>query len=197
MAELIKNGDRAGETAPWRDAELLEELYWGKNMDSYTIADKLGCGSNTIRRWMEKYGIERRGGGEAAVLERQRKPAPLYMNFAGYMRWHTQYEYEVDRIFVHQLLAIAMYGIEAVKTNVVHHENKIPWDNRPSNISIMSKSNPRSHHYNHPYNSEMDSNTCSKMRDLKKDGASTNELADKFSVNRKIVIKHIKGDCRH
>jgi len=40
---------------------------------------------------------------------------------------------------IHRLVAVAEYGFDAVVENHVHHKNHIPWDNRPSNLELMSQ----------------------------------------------------------
>jgi hypothetical protein len=47
---------------------------------------------------------------------------------------------------VHRLLAIAEHGIEAIRDDVVHHRNNVKWDNRPSNITVMSNGDHVAHH---------------------------------------------------
>ncbi|AGM10789.1 HNH endonuclease [Halorubrum tailed phage 8] len=61
--------------------------------------------------------------------------------------WHHGYEiatneYEgVQReVAIHRLIMLAEYGFEAVCQNQVHHLNGVRWDNRPSNLSLMSAS---------------------------------------------------------
>lgn len=45
--------------------EALEELYIFKKLNGYKIAKKLNCGSTTIYRRLEKYGIKRRNNSES------------------------------------------------------------------------------------------------------------------------------------
>lgn len=49
-----KYGDK-----PWRDEETLRDAY--SRMSVAEMADEFGCGSTTIRTWMDRYGIERDG----------------------------------------------------------------------------------------------------------------------------------------
>lgn len=44
---------------------------------------------------------------------------------------------------VHKLVAVAEYGIDAVKENDVHHLNTISWDNRPENISLTENASEK------------------------------------------------------
>lgn len=41
---------------------------------------------------------------------------------------------------LHRLVAVAEYGFEAVAGQQVHHANRIPWDNRPENLLVLSPS---------------------------------------------------------
>jgi len=119
---------------PWHDAELLERMYHGRSMTLQEIGDELGCSPGTVGRWMEKNGVDRR---DPLDLER-RKPATFTHHQDGYEVWTTWVE---DRgrsaeVRVHRLVAVAEHGVQAVKDRVVHHKNGIPWDNRPSNLTV-------------------------------------------------------------
>lgn len=48
---------------PWRDAELLETLYWDEWLSTRDIAEKFDCNNTTILDWLERHGIEKRGKG--------------------------------------------------------------------------------------------------------------------------------------
>jgi hypothetical protein len=39
---------------------------------------------------------------------------------------------------LHRLVAVAEYGIKAIKGMEIHHKNEIPWDNRPENLAVMT-----------------------------------------------------------
>jgi hypothetical protein len=44
-------------------------------------------------------------------------------------------------------LAVAEYGYDAVCNKQVHHENGVPWDNRPENLELMRIDEHAKHHY--------------------------------------------------
>lgn len=46
--------------SPWRDAELLKRLYHGEQKTIVEVADKLDCADSTVKKWMQKHGIETR-----------------------------------------------------------------------------------------------------------------------------------------
>lgn len=48
---------------PWRDEDVLRELYWGDGLSYSEIADELSCGPSTVQSWMDKHGISRRSHG--------------------------------------------------------------------------------------------------------------------------------------
>lgn len=127
---------------PWRDPEVLHELYHEQEMTLREIADELGCHNTTVYENMEKLGIETRS--------RWTPHANFYTDRRGYERWET---WDVDQyasLKVHQLLAIStgesprdVFGAG----NATHHKNGIPWDNRPENLETMSQSeHMRDHH---------------------------------------------------
>lgn len=49
----------------------------------------------------------------------------------------------------HRLIAVAEYGIDEVVGKHIHHENGIPWDNRPENLTPMAAPDHLSEHW-HP-----------------------------------------------
>lgn len=64
----------------------------------------------------------------------------------------TRLRYEVvespeGTVRLHRLLAVAEWGFEAVQGRQVHHVNRIPWDNRPENLALLTPSeHSRLHH---------------------------------------------------
>jgi len=171
----------------WRDENTLRELYHGKGMDIYEIADVLGCKKSTVSKWLKKneiktrsnhldsdhplkdekflkkeyvekqksaikiadmcgvgtttvynhmksHGIERRSISKAKKIHATKTPAPFSTNKYGYEYWKTNSCGELGIVPVHRLLAVSEWGIEAVKGKVIHHKNRVPWDNRVQNL---------------------------------------------------------------
>lgn len=62
--------------------EELEDLYWNQELSTRDIANKLGVGQTTIRRWLAKYDIKTRTSKEAkqtsVYLEKQEELAQRY-----------------------------------------------------------------------------------------------------------------------
>lgn len=50
-------------------------------------------------------------------------------------------EYDDTPVPVHQLVAVAEFGIEAVEKHDVHHLNTTHWDNRPENLTLIKDKN--------------------------------------------------------
>lgn len=46
--------------SPWKDEELLRELYVGEGLTQGEIGEQLGCSHRTIGNWMDEYGIDTR-----------------------------------------------------------------------------------------------------------------------------------------
>lgn len=117
---------------PWKDGELLRELYLDDRMSMNQIRKRWDCSINTVSTWLDKYGIEKRS-------RSQSKMDDLYdISF-----YHHTRGYEILRppdgfVLVHRLLAVAEYGFDAVCGMDVHHKNEIPWDNRPDNIELVA-----------------------------------------------------------
>jgi len=69
------------------------------------------------------------------------KPSPS-MTGSGYVYYRCRAAGTDDTVYVHQLAAI-LGGADPREvfdpTREVHHESGIPWDNRPSNLSVEER----------------------------------------------------------
>lgn len=54
---------------PWRDPELLNELYHEQGLTLVEVGERLGCSKKTVINWMEEFGLERRTRSEAILGE--------------------------------------------------------------------------------------------------------------------------------
>lgn len=135
---------------PWRDEELVNHLYHDKEMSGPEIADKLGCSVAPIYERVE----DTRSFSEASQNWLWELPPSVKTGFRGYERVRTKVDNEEKEIGHHRLIAVAEYGIEALKGKVVHHKNGIKWDNRPENIEVMSQAEHVEEHFKGKSNSE-------------------------------------------
>lgn len=46
---------------PWRNEALLRELYVTQRFNTYEIADRFDCHSSTVREWLDRFDVPRRG----------------------------------------------------------------------------------------------------------------------------------------
>lgn len=92
------------------------------------IAEAEGISTTGVRKWFSRRGL----------TYWKHKPANFDTIPRGYERWSHKYERESHYAYVHRLLAVAEYGVDAVAENHVHHKNGIKWDNRPENIELVS-----------------------------------------------------------
>jgi hypothetical protein len=135
------------DTVPWRDEELLRELYLDQYLSTVEIAEKWGCGPQVVRRALKKFDIPRRSNSKAQKLVANKKPAHFRtVPGAGYESWYHDHDNEQKIVQVHRLVAVAEYGFSSVAGKVVHHKNNIPWDNRPENLRLMTDSAHKSMH---------------------------------------------------
>ncbi len=142
----------------YRDEETLRDLYVDREMTTREIADHFNCSNGTISDWLNRHEIETRenwkAGVEAAAeanrVERV-KMRTLHENHP-YECWVTKLWEGDERVskicYVHRLLAVSEYGFDAVADMDVHHDNEIPWDNRPSNVGPVDKSDHGTYHTN-------------------------------------------------
>lgn len=112
---------------PWQDEDTLREAYL-RHHSTRKVASELGCGKETVRRWMERFGIERTGlKYSVAVTERPDGYEQLTVNIDG----------KAHSVLHHRLLAVAKYGYDAVVGKDVHHTNSMKLDNRLENIEVL------------------------------------------------------------
>ena len=121
---------------PWRDADLLYDLYWNQDMTQRQIADELDCSPSNISRWMNRLDVSSR---EHITVSHhiEERDGDLC-----YEKWNNN----ETSVLVHRLLAVAEYGFEEVCDKVVHHANTFKFDNRPENLELMSRSKHTSMH---------------------------------------------------
>lgn len=53
----------ANKDTPYRDEELMRELYVVRGLSTYDVADELDTSRATVIRWLDKHGIDRRSAG--------------------------------------------------------------------------------------------------------------------------------------
>lgn len=120
---------------PWRDEELMREMYLDKVMTTNEIADELDCSNATISTWLKNHDIETRTKMQSNIL-RDPKPYEVTLTTSkqGYVNWYKGQQI----VAVHRLLAVAEFGFDAVADMDVHHKSECKWDNRPDNLELLS-----------------------------------------------------------
>lgn len=143
-----EDADEIPDDQPWRDEELLRELYLDRKWSMEKIGRAFDCSSGTVDYWIKKFGIETRPLPEAMLNTGTVNRANFGTKQSGYEVWNAYVRGEgIVSVRVHRLLAVAEYGFEAVCGKVVHHKNRIPWDNRPDNIEVMRRAEHGLHHH--------------------------------------------------
>lgn len=146
---MPSDGAAVAQQKPYRDEELLRELYDEKKLSTNKIGDRLDCSPTTVRKYLKEFGIELRSQAESLSYHHGNHPneVPINIHGVGYPRWnHTYRSGDKHGVFVHRLLAVAEFGFEAVAENEVHHKNGIHWDNRPDNLELMDHDTHMSQH---------------------------------------------------
>jgi transposase len=116
---------------PYDDNEELRRLYVEEGRSSVEIGDMFGVNHTTILNRLEEFDIESR-------TANQDKPPCLFEKEDGYECWVHDDGENQRYVYVHRLLAVAEYGLDAVREREIHHETRIPWDNRPDSIVLLS-----------------------------------------------------------
>lgn len=127
---------KVGNSGPWDDEELLNELYVEEKQTLAEIADQLGTSEGVIQRRMDDFGIERRDHIEYI------RQGPVFLRFdsSGYLRAESAVDGEKDMVYIHQLVAIAdgANPHEIFGGKHVHHQNHHRADNRAENLAVLS-----------------------------------------------------------
>lgn len=114
----------------WDTAENLREMYWGNGMTLKDIATKVGVSITTVHRRMKDRKVPTRGPGPWTRRSTFRTNTDGNEEASGSHR-------SVD---IHQLVMVAEHGTKAVYNRDVHHQTKIAFDNRPTNLELLSHS---------------------------------------------------------
>lgn len=130
---------------PWHDPEELKRLYHGEQLSAARVAEQMGCSPQTVRHWLIEFDIPRRGSG-FYTLPKSESRQNWYETISGPGN---------ESVLHHRLLCYAVGKIsfeELCDPNVViHHETNVPWDNRPCNLTPMSRSDHMTLHGQNDY----------------------------------------------
>lgn len=135
VERVKKNGAR---DRKYKDKNLMEELYINQNLSLEEVADELNASYNTIRKWVHKHGLEKEH--TMSTKKCLKRPPEYGYNGEGYEYVANIFKGEKYRFLIHRLVAVAEYGYDDVSDSIVHHKNEVKWDNRPSNLEVMSQS---------------------------------------------------------
>ena len=121
---------------PWRDKEKMIEKF-AEGLSQVQMAEEWGCSQDTISRWKNRHGIDMNQSHRSG----QHSDIPYFRTKeTGYEvvgSWNGDRGCS-DRVYIHRLLAYLEVGLEGLEDMYVHHKNRIPWDNRPENIEVMT-----------------------------------------------------------
>jgi hypothetical protein len=143
--------------------ENVRELYEETPMTFSEVCDELDCSPN-YAKGAYKYVTDRIGeetiqreGQLHKLTQKKIHSADIqFATYDGYERVNGVQWSQVTRrpncdqkeqALVHRLVAVAEYGFEAVCDSHVHHKNGIPWDNRPSNLEVVSEKHHTNKHW--------------------------------------------------
>lgn len=139
---MVKIQNQNGED--WKDREKLKEAY--DRLDSQRkVAEEFETTRDIIRYWMNKFDIERDSPGKYGNY-RHLKPYEKSIWENGYAEFRVKDKERRDTVRIHRLLAIAEFGVEAVKGMDIHHKNHCPFDNRRENLEVVSRAEHNSIH---------------------------------------------------
>ena len=144
----------------YNDKQWLQQEYIEKERSAIDISEECGVHFDTIYKRLKEHNIPRRTIKEASNLSDKygfkgrdhpawNESTVTYYTHSrdNYECWSHNWDNTRDSVFVHRLLAVAEYGIDAVNDKHVHHKNGIRWDNRPENIELLSRSEHTKRHH--------------------------------------------------
>lgn len=115
---------------PYSDKSKLKELYVEKGLSAEEVGERLYGSEHSVLDWLRRHDLPVR----TASMD---KP-PHFRTHQGYEKWSITQQGSSFDVSVHRLLAVAEYGLDAVRNKDVHHKNRIKWDNRPENIELVT-----------------------------------------------------------
>lgn len=135
------------------EREFLEREYVEKEKSSRQIAKDVGCSKDVVLRQLKQHNIRIRDTSEATSLGMDKGRCGFHTSKRGYEKATTRDPERAREVGIHQLVAIAeganphrLFTGSKSDGNHAHHKNRIPWDNRPCNIKIMSNSEHQKEH---------------------------------------------------
>lgn len=133
------------EEAPYVDSSWLREKYCEKGLSTREIAKIAEVHPNTILTWLHRHEIPVEEPGRNALPY-----ASYFISSAGYPSWRS-YVRETEseeQVAVHRLLMAASHDLSEIAGKQVHHQNGIPWDNRPDNLELKTPAEHGKYHAN-------------------------------------------------
>lgn len=132
---------KKGHPRRYQEKEVLERLI-SEGYSTKEIAEETDCTPPTARTWLRKYDLY-------VPTPREERP-PYFGHNHGYEYWQHNTGGEKMSVRVHRLAAVAWFGFDAVAENIIHHKNRIPWDNREENIVPMDRGEHQRYHNRNP-----------------------------------------------
>ena len=114
---------------PHREPHILAYLYWIEGLNQTGIAERYGYTPSCISKQMDEIPT-------GSDPSKHSGSVGFYFN-EGHGKIYSQYDGDSEFVYSHRLLAVAEYGIDAVKDKDIHHETGWGLDNRPDAISLM------------------------------------------------------------
>lgn len=140
---LLKNGlsDHAPDRKeyeippnPIDDADFLIHLYEDEGLSTKQIGALIDAAATTVRERLLDAGVDIRGLSQAqTAVYGNRYRVPYEIDKWGTPTWKIS----EHRVQVHRLLAVSMWGLDAIRDKEVHHVSGIRWDNRPDNLELL------------------------------------------------------------
>lgn len=135
-SSLRKHGIIRPEDVRFSERELSQH-YIADGKTIQETADELGTSKITVDRHLRYHGIKKTIS-EAQADRYRGEPATFRTNPKGYEEWGLRQVDGGGQVLVHRLVAVAECGFDAVEDMQVHHENGVPWDNRPENLELTT-----------------------------------------------------------
>lgn len=140
---------------PVKDEWVLRHLLY-RHKSRERVAEELDVTQPKVEYWTDKKVMEDLyalcGGNSKNISNylKHRKERTndylSYMSHKGYPCWFFDEEGSKRRVRVHRLAAVAKFGFDSVKGMSVHHQSGVPWDNRLSNLELISNEKHAKHH---------------------------------------------------